>query len=146
MHQGITQTQQSIMPASLPVLLQCCSMQLTMAAMFLHYLMLYTLMQEDDELCNALGSLDIQSASKSKEPLRGLPVPQVSSQVVLQHCWLDVRMSTCSEADSSVICYRVCTSDLTMMARQCLALVLGRQGCVVCQLHAVLTFALIDRL
>ena len=67
------------MLASLHVLLQCCSMQLTMAAMFLRYLMLYTVMQEDDELCNALGSLDIQSASKSKEPLRGLPVPQVSS-------------------------------------------------------------------
>ena len=31
----------------------------------------------DDELCNALGSLEIQSAGKSKEPLRGLPVPQV---------------------------------------------------------------------
>ncbi len=52
-------------------------MQLTMAAMFLRYLMLYTSTQEDDDLCNALGSLDIQSASKSKEPLRGLPVPQV---------------------------------------------------------------------
>jgi len=54
-------------------------------------------------------------------------------------------MSTCTEADSSVICCRVCTSDLTMMARQCLALVLGRQGCVVYQLLVVLTFALIDR-
>ncbi|KAL0024660.1 hypothetical protein WJX77_006795 [Trebouxia sp. C0004] len=32
--------------------------------------------KEDDDLCNALGFLDIQSASKSKEPLRGLPVPQ----------------------------------------------------------------------
>ena len=32
---------------------------------------------DDDELCNALGSLEIQSAGKSKEPLRGLPVPQV---------------------------------------------------------------------
>ncbi|KAL0034601.1 hypothetical protein WJX79_010045 [Trebouxia sp. C0005] len=32
--------------------------------------------KEGDDLCNALGSLDIQSASKSKEPLRGLPVPQ----------------------------------------------------------------------
>ncbi|KAL0053504.1 hypothetical protein WJX82_006649 [Trebouxia sp. C0006] len=32
--------------------------------------------KEDDDLCNALDSLDIQSASKSKEPLRGLPVPQ----------------------------------------------------------------------
>ncbi|KAL3137920.1 hypothetical protein ABBQ38_005167 [Trebouxia sp. C0009 RCD-2024] len=31
---------------------------------------------DDDELCDALGSLEIQSAGKSKEPLRGLPVPQ----------------------------------------------------------------------
>lgn len=115
-----------------------------MAAMFLRYLMLYTTMQEDDDLCNALDSLDIQSASKSKEPLRGLPVPQVRCTVVL-YCRRNVRTSTCSEADSSVICYRVCTSDLTIMARQCLALVLGRQGCVVYRLRAVLTFALIDR-
>ncbi len=115
-----------------------------MAAMFLRYLRLYTSMQEDDDLCNALDSLDIQSASKSKEPLRGLPVPQVRYSVVL-HCWRNVHMSTCTEADSSVICCRVCTSDLTMMARQCLALVLGRQGCVVYQLLVVLTFALIDR-
>ena len=116
-----------------------------MAAMFLRCLMLYISLQEDDDLCNALDSLDIQSASKSKEPLRGLPVPQVRNQVVLQHCWHNVCMLACSKADSSVICYRECTSDLTMMARQCLALVLGRQGCVVYQLHAVLTFALIDR-
>lgn len=32
---------------------------------------------DGDELCDALESLEIQSAGKSKEPLRGLPVPQV---------------------------------------------------------------------
>ena len=32
---------------------------------------------DDDELCDALESLEIQSVGKSKEPLRGLPVPQV---------------------------------------------------------------------
>ena len=35
------------------------------------------MVQEGENLCTALESLGIQSADKGRQPLRGMPVPQV---------------------------------------------------------------------